>query len=150
MGDDEGELEAYVTRAVTDLGATMQAATILIGDELGLYRAMADGGPCTPAELGERTGTAQRYVTEWLRAQAAGGYVSYEPVSQRYSLDALQERTLLDEDDPLFLPRAFRRALAATQDRPAVARAFRTGEGVGRDLRDGNCEHFVRPGQSKD
>src|SRR3954452_3931314 len=69
MSEADQEFEAYLTRCVGDLGATLQAATVLIGDELGLYRAMATGGPCTAADLGERTGTAERYVAEWLRAQ---------------------------------------------------------------------------------
>ena len=75
---DENKLNEFIGRFVEDLGAVAHAATVLIGDRLGLYRAMADGEPVTPAELAERTGTDQRYMREWLSAQAASGYVEYD------------------------------------------------------------------------
>jgi hypothetical protein len=107
MAIDEQRLNEYLGRFVVDLGATVQAATVLIGDKLGLYRALAEAGPSTPAELAERTGTGERYVAEWLRGQAAGGYVSYDPQTARYHLDEIQAFTLVDEDNPVFLPGAF-------------------------------------------
>ena len=81
----------FVFRAVEEVGATLNAALVVMGDQLGLYRALAEG-PLTPAELAERTGTAERYVREWLNAQAAGGYVDYDPDSGRYTLP-LEQRS---------------------------------------------------------
>src|SRR5215470_8424233 len=83
---DAQKLEQFVFGAVGEVGATLNAALVVMGDKLGLYRALAGAGGLTPAELAERTGTAERYVREWLNAQAAGGYVAYEPDSCRYSL----------------------------------------------------------------
>lgn len=150
MTIDEQQLTEYLGRFVVDLGATVQAANVLIGDKLGLYRALAESGPSTPAELAERTGTAERYVAEWLRGQAAGGYVSYDPATQRYELDEIQAFTLVEEDNPFFLPGAFQLAAAAARDEPAITEAFRTGVGVGwhehnSDVFTG-CERFFRPG----
>ena len=76
---DAGKLEQFVFRAVEEVGATLNAALVVMGDQLGLYRALAGAGALTPAELAARTGTAERYVREWLNAQAAGGYVDYHP-----------------------------------------------------------------------
>jgi SAM-dependent methyltransferase/transcriptional regulator with XRE-family HTH domain len=150
MAIDEQQLHEYLGRFVVDLGATVQAATVLIGDKLGLYKALAQVGPSTPAELAERTGTAERYVAEWLRGQAAGGYVTYEPATGRFELDEIQAFTLTDEDNPFFLPGAFQLATAAARDEPAITEAFRTGAGVGwhehnTDVFTG-CERFFRPG----
>ena len=83
---DGAKLEQFVFRAVDEVGATLNAALVVMGDKLGLYREMAGAGPLTPTELAERTGTAERYVREWLNAQAAGGFVAYEPGSGRYTL----------------------------------------------------------------
>src|SRR5271168_5396692 len=83
---DPEKLEQFVFRAVDEVGATLNAALVVMGDKLGLYRALAGAGGLSPAELAERTGTAQRYVREWLNAQAAGGFVAYEPDSGRYTL----------------------------------------------------------------
>jgi transcriptional regulator with XRE-family HTH domain len=135
---------------VTDLGATVHAATVLTGDKLGLYKALAQAGPCTPAELAERTGTAERYVAEWLRGQAAGGYVNYDPATGRFELDESQAFTLTDEDNPFFLPGAFQLAAAAVRDEPAITEAFRTGASVGWHEHNGDVftgrERFFRPG----
>src|SRR5881398_2788052 len=93
-GIDGQKLEAFVFHAVDEIGATLNAALVVMGDKLGLYRALAGAGPLTPRELAERTGTAERYVREWLNAQAAGGYVEYEPESGRYALPAEQALAL--------------------------------------------------------
>src|SRR6266516_4112933 len=85
MAIDEARLMEFLNRFVGDLGATMAAGNIVVGDRLGLYRALADG-PLRPQALAERTGTAQRYVDEWLRGQAAGGYVEYDPETGNYWL----------------------------------------------------------------
>jgi SAM-dependent methyltransferase len=135
---------------VGDLGATVHAANVAIGDELGLYKALAAAGPSTPAELATRTDTHPRYVAEWLAGQAAGGYVTYDPEADRYHLSEEQAFTLTDESGPAFLPGAFQLAAATVRDAPRMVRAFRTGEGVGwhehnQDVFDG-CERFFRPG----
>ena len=83
---DMEKLEAFVFRAVDEVGATLNTALVVMGDRLGLYRALAGAGPLTPTELTGRTGTAERYVREWLNAQAAGGYVDYDPDFGRYTL----------------------------------------------------------------
>jgi SAM-dependent methyltransferase len=121
-----------------------------MGDKLGLYREMAGSGPVTPAELAERTGCAERYVREWLNAQAAGGYVEYEADSGRYVLPPEQAIALTDEESPAYLPGFFQMALGSVNDSPRIAQAARTGEGVGwhdhvHDVHEG-CERFFRPG----
>lgn len=150
MSIDEGELHAFLGRFVTDLGATVHAANAVIGDKLGLYKALAQAGPSSPAELAERTGTTERYVAEWLRGQAAGGYVTYDPQTERFELDEIQTFTLTDEDNPFFLPGAFQLAAASVRDEPAIAEAFRSGAGVGWHEHNADvfagCERFFRPG----
>src|SRR3954451_20464460 len=101
---DENKLNEFIGRFVGDLGAVAHAATVLIGDELGLYKAMADGAPVTAEELAERTGTDERYMREWLSAQAASGYVEYEPDTGSFRLPAEQAFALTDEYNPLFVP----------------------------------------------
>src|ERR671915_1214735 len=94
---DEAKVEQFVLQAVGELGATLNAALVVIGDRLGLYKAMAGAGALTSGELAERTGTSERYVREWLNAQAAGGYVEYDPESGRYGLEPEQAVALTDE-----------------------------------------------------
>ncbi len=150
MAIDEAELDAFMGQFVVDLGATMQAATVVIGDKLGLYRALDAAGPSTSAELAERTDTAERYVREWLRGQAAGGYVTYDSAAGRYSLSEVQSFALAQEDSPAFVPGAYQVATAAIKDEPLITEAFRSGAGVGwhehsADLFQGT-ERFFRPG----
>jgi 2-polyprenyl-3-methyl-5-hydroxy-6-metoxy-1,4-benzoquinol methylase len=113
-------------------------------------RALAGAGPLSPAELAERTGTAERYVREWLNAQAAGSFVEYDPESGRYSLPPEQAVALTDPDSPAYLPGFFQIALGSVLDSPKVAEAARTGTGFGwhehvHDVHEG-CERFFRPG----
>ena len=98
---DHARLDEFMGRFVGDLGAALSAALVVIGDRLGLYRAMADGEPVTASELAERTGTDERYVREWLSNQAAGGYVSYEPVSEQFFLRPEQSLALVTISDRL-------------------------------------------------
>src|SRR5437016_1140813 len=128
---DGQKLEQFVFRAVDEVGATLNAALVVMGDKLGLYRALAGAGPLTPAELAERTGTAERYVREWLNAQAAGGYVDYDPDSARYTLPPEQTVALTDADSPAYLPGFFQIALGSVLDSPKIAEAARTGDGFG-------------------
>ena len=147
---DGAKLEQFVFRAVEEVGATLNAALVVMGDRLGLYRALAGAGPLTPSELAARTGTAERYVREWLNAQAAGGYVTYHPANGRYSLPAEQAVALTDSDSPAYLPGFFQIALGSVLDSARITDAVRTGAGVGwhehnHDVHDG-CERFFRPG----
>src|SRR4051795_10586667 len=147
---DPEKLQSFVFRAVEEVGATLNAALVVMGDKLGLYRALAGAGPLTPAELAERTGTAERYVREWLNAQAAGGYVAYEAGSGRYTLPPEQAVALTDEDSPAYLPGFFQIALGSVHDSPRITEAARSGAGVGwhdhvHDVHEG-CERFFRPG----
>src|ERR1051326_3550134 len=123
---DMAKLEAFVFRAVDEVGATLNAALVVMGDKLGLYRALAQEGPLTPAELAERTGTAERYVREWLNAQAAGGYAAYDPDSGRYELPPEQAVALTDSDSPAYLPGFFQIALGSVIDSPKIVEADRT------------------------
>src|SRR5215471_8373989 len=95
---DGDKLMQFVFRAVDEVGATLNAALVVMGDKLGLYRALAGTGGLSPAELAERTGSAERYVREWLNAQAAGGYVTYDPDSGRYTLPPEQAVALTVPD----------------------------------------------------
>jgi 2-polyprenyl-3-methyl-5-hydroxy-6-metoxy-1,4-benzoquinol methylase len=147
---DGDKLMQFVFRAVDEVGATLNSALVVMGDRLGLYRALAGADGLSPAELAERTGTAERYVREWLNAQAAGGYVEYDPASGRYTLPPEQTVALTDSDSPAYLPGFFQIALGSVIDSPRIVDAARTGDGVGwhehvHDVHEG-CERFFRPG----
>jgi SAM-dependent methyltransferase len=147
---DGAKLEAFVFRAVDEIGATLNAALVVMGDKLGLYRALAGAGPLTPEELAQRTGTAERYVREWLNNQAAGGYVEYDPSTGRYTLPPEQAVALTDESSPAYIPGFFQIAVGSVLDSPRITEAARTGEGIGwhdhvHDVHEG-CERFFRPG----
>jgi len=146
---DEEALMAFVGEAVTDVGRLLGGSMVVLGDRLGLYRALADAGPQTPAELADRTGTVERYVREWLSAQAATGYVTYEG-DDRFSLPPEHTVVLTDEHSPACVIGAFETALAAVRSTDRLTEAFRTGDAVGwgehhHDLYEG-CERFFRPG----
>jgi SAM-dependent methyltransferase len=147
---DMDKLMQFVFRAVDEVGATLNTALVVMGDRLGLYQALAGAGPLSPAELAERTGTAERYVREWLNAQAAGGYVEYDPDSGRYTLPPEQAMALTDPDSPAYLPGFFQIALGSVTDSPKIVEAARSGAGFGwhehvHDVHEG-CERFFRPG----
>jgi SAM-dependent methyltransferase len=147
---DQAELDEFLGRFVGDLGAALSAALVVIGDRLGLYRAMRDGGPVSAEQLAERTGTDPRYVREWLSNQAAGGYVSYDADRDAFHLTPEQSFALAQEGSPAFIPGAFQVATAAIKDEERIERAFQSGDGVGwhehhHDLFAGT-ERFFRPG----
>jgi hypothetical protein len=149
---DTEKLMGFVFRAVDEVGATLNTALVVMGDRLGLYRALAGAGPLTPAELAERTDTAERYVREWLNAQAAGAYIDYDPDSGRYTLSAEHAVALTDESSPAYLPGFFQIALGSVLDSPRITEAAKTGEGIGwhdhgPDVFDG-CERFFRARRS--
>ncbi len=146
---DTDKLMAFVFRAVDEVGATLNSALVVMGDRLGLYRALAGAGPLTPGELAARTGTAERYIREWLNAQAAGSYLDYDPDSGRYTLCPEYAIALTDESSPAYLPGFFQIALGSVTDSPRITDAAKTGIGVGwhdhgQDVFEG-CERFFRP-----
>jgi 2-polyprenyl-3-methyl-5-hydroxy-6-metoxy-1,4-benzoquinol methylase len=147
---DVDKLMAFVFRAVEEVGATLNTALVVMGDRLGLYRALADGGAMTSVELAQRTETSERYVREWLSAQAAGAYVDYDPATDRFSLSPEHAVALTDESSPAFLPGIFQIALGSLHDSPRITEAAKTGAGIGwddhvADVHEG-CERFFRPG----
>ena len=147
---DESKLNAFMGRAVGDMGAALHAVLIVLGDRLGLYKAMGDAKPITPAELAARTGTSERYVREWLNANAASGYVTFDSTTATYTLPPEQALALAVENSPAFLPGAFQIISSCFSDEKKIEDAFRTGKGVGwhehhHDLFHGT-ERFFRPG----
>src|SRR5687768_6729159 len=112
---DEESLHHLINRAIVDFGAVSHAALVVIGDRLGLYKSLTAHGPLTAAELATKTGTAERYVREWLNAQAAGGYIEYDAREDRYAMTAEQTMLLADESSPVFMVGAFQTAVAAVQ-----------------------------------
>ncbi|NLG23239.1 MAG: class I SAM-dependent methyltransferase, partial [Actinomycetales bacterium] len=146
---DMDTLMAFVFRAVDEVGATLNAALVVLGDKLGYYKDLAAHGPTTPAELAQRTGTAEPYAREWLNAQAAGQYVTYDPETCRYTLPAEQAVALTVEDSPAFLPGLFQIALGTVHDMDHILGAARNGAGYGwhehvTDVHVG-CERFFFP-----
>ena len=146
MAIDQTKLQALLGRAVIDIGANFHAALVVTGDKLGLFRALRELGPTTPADLAKRTGTHERYIREWLSAMAAGGYITYESGSEKFSLSEEQALALIDAD----LPGAFMLAQATVKSEPRITEAFRSGRGMGWHEHDPGLfegtERFFRPG----
>lgn len=142
---DETKLNAFLEKVVGDMGAAMHATLVVVGDKLGLYKAMTGAGWITSTELASRTNTAERYVREWLNANAASGYVLYDPATQSYQLPPEQAFALTVQD----IPGAFHIISSCFKDEPKITQAFRTGEGVGWHEHDANLffgtERFFRP-----
>ena len=149
MALDMDKLNAFIGGFVGDLGATVHAGMVVIGDKLGLYKALAVE-PMTSGELAAKTSTDERYVREWLASQAAGGYVTYDPAANKFSMSEEQAFTLANEDSPAYLPGAFELALGSLASVPRLTEAFRTGAGMGwHEHAEGvfhGCEKFFRPG----
>src|SRR3984893_11722156 len=146
---DMDKLNAFIGQFVTDLGAAVHTGMVVIGEKLGLYKALA-GGPMSSAQLAAKTKTDERYLREWLASQAAGGYITYDEKTGKFSLSEEQIFTLATEDSPAYLPGAFELALGSLAAVPRIAESFRTGEGMGwHEHVDGvfhGCEKFFRPG----
>jgi ubiquinone/menaquinone biosynthesis C-methylase UbiE len=149
MALDVERLNTFVGRFVGDLGATIHAGMVVLGDKLGLYKALALR-PMTSIELALETGTDERYVREWLGSQAASGYVSYDSATGNFSMSEEQVFTLADEDSPAYLPGAFEFALGTLAAVPRITEAFRSGAGMGWGEHDESvfhgCEKFFRAG----
>jgi SAM-dependent methyltransferase len=146
---DMNKLNAFIGQFVTDLGAAVHAGMVVIGEKLGLYKALV-AGPLTSAQLAVKTKTDERYLREWLSSQAAGGYITYDPKDHTFSLSQEQAFTLALEDSPAYLPGAFELALGSLAAVPRIAESFRSGAGMGwHEHEDGvfhGCEKFFRPG----
>ncbi len=149
MAIDQQKLDAFLGKFVGDLGATIHAGTVVLGEQLGLYKALAKA-PMTSAELAEKTNTSERYVREWLAAQAASGYAMYDPATSRYSLSEEQAFALADEGSPAYIPGAFQLALGALKSVAKIAQVFRSGLGFGWHQHHAwlfeGTEKFFRPG----
>ena len=146
---DMNKLNAFIGQFVADLGAAAHAGMVVIGEKLGLYKALA-GNPMSSAQLAAKTKTDERYLREWLSSQAAGGYITYDAKNDTFSLSAEQAFTLASEDSPAYLPGAFELTLGSLQAVPRITESFRTGAGMGwGEHADGvfhGCEKFFRPG----
>jgi SAM-dependent methyltransferase len=143
------KLNAFLGRALNDMGAAFQTGLIILGERLGLYRAMAGAGPMTPGELALKTNTEERYVREWLCAQAASGYVTYDAATQKFTLPDEQAYLLAVDTGPAYLPAAYQIIASTVLDEPQLRETFRTGFGFGwhqhnPGLFDGT-ERFFRP-----
>jgi SAM-dependent methyltransferase len=149
MAIDEQKLNAFMGRFVGDLGAVMHAATVVVGDQLGLYKALAEK-PATAEQLAQRTDTDSRYLREWLSAQVASGYAQYDAATKTFSLTEEQAFALAVEGSPAFIPGAFQIAVAQFKAIPKIAQALRTGAGLGWHEHDAalfhGTERFFRPG----
>jgi len=150
MQPDPEKLQAFAGQMAGDIGAAMSGALVVLGDRLGFYKTLAGAGPMTSAELARATDTNERNVREWLAAQAAAGYVDYDPAGQRFSLNPEQAAVFADEGGPAFMAGGFQLLSAVYQDEEKVAAAFKSGQGMGWHE---HCpclfvgtERFFRPG----
>jgi SAM-dependent methyltransferase len=146
---DMNKLNAFIGQFVTDLGAAVHTGMVVIGEKLGLYKALA-GESLNSTELAAKTKTDERYLREWLASQAAGGYINYDEKTGKFSLSSEQAFALAEDDSPAYLPGAFELALGSLAAVPRIAESFRTGAGMGwHEHVDGvfhGCENFFRPG----
>lgn len=150
MNLDTAKLEPLIGTMVNELGAAANAVLVLIGEKLGLYRSLAAGGALSASELAVRTGTHERYVREWLSAQAASGFVTYDSSAEKFALSPEQTAVFADEESPVYMTGGFFSLAAIFADEPKLAQAFRTGKGIGWGDHC-NClfcgvERFFRPG----
>src|SRR5438067_4820010 len=147
---DEAKLEEFMGKAVTDMGAIISAPLFVIGEKLGLYKAMAGAGPVSSQQVAEKTGADERMVREWLRNQAAGGYVVYDEASDRYTLPAENALALADEDSPFYILGVYDSIASLYADEDKILEAFRSGKGLGWHEHDHRLfrgtERFFRPG----
>ena len=146
---DRTRLELLLGTVVNELGAASNAALVILGDKLGLFRALSTG-TMTSGELAARTGTHERYVREWLSSQAASGFVTYDPASDRFSMSPEQTAVFADDDSPVHVAGGFYSLSAIYADEPKLAEAFKSGRGLGW-ADHCNClfcgvERFFRPG----
>jgi SAM-dependent methyltransferase len=140
---DQSKLEAFAMRTVSDFAAAYAGLMVSLGSKLGLYRAMAGAGPLSARELAARAGCAERYVREWLNAQAASGYISYHAISDTYELSPEHALVLADEDSPAYIPDAWEIPAALWIGQHKAIEAFRTGKGVAWGEHEHRLHHGV-------
>jgi 2-polyprenyl-3-methyl-5-hydroxy-6-metoxy-1,4-benzoquinol methylase len=150
MAVDMDKLNQLLGKVVGDLAGAAAGSLVRLGDRLGLFKALAEGGPQTSAELAKRTKTNERLLREWLNGMAASGYAGYDPASTKFSLDAEQSMAFAEESSPAFMPGGFQAIGSMWLDESKVAKSFKTGKGVDwgqhhRTLFEGT-ERFFRPG----
>ncbi len=150
MAINSAKLDAFMGKMVGEMGAAMNACLILLGDRLGLYKAMAGAGPLTSDQLAQKTGTHERCIREWLNAQAAGGIVEFNAAANTYTLPEEQALALATEDSPAFLCGAYQILASINKDLPKIEAAFKSGKGLGWHEHDvclfRGTERFFRPG----
>lgn len=150
MAIDEAKLNAFMGKMLGDMGAAANGALIVIGDKLGLFKALASFGPLTPADLAKKTGTTERYVREWAAAQAASGYIEFQADKGTYSMSPEQAMALADDKSPAFVAGAYDIVASMFKDEPKITEAFRSGRGVGWHEHSPclfrGTERFFRPG----
>ena len=150
MAIDPKKVEEFVGKGIGDLGAALSALLVHVGDKLGLYKAMAGAGSLTPGDLAKKTHTEERYIREWLCNQAAGGYVDFDPATQKFNLNEVQAMCLANEESPAFLPGGFESLASVFADEAKVTAAFQSGKGIGWHEHDvrlfSGTERFFRPG----
>lgn len=150
MALDQTKLEPLLGMMVNEIGAAANAALVLVGDKLGLYKSLVTGGAATPAELAARSGTAERYVREWCCAQAASGFITYDAATGKFSLSEEQAAVLADDESTVNMTGGFYALAAVFADEPKLTEAFKSGQGIGWGEHC-NClfcgtERFFRPG----
>jgi len=127
---DNSKLQEFLGKAVADLGATVSSTLVVVGEKLGLYKALAEFGPMTSQDLSDKTGILERYAFEWLNNQAAGGYVQYDSKENKYYLSEEQKACLADKDSPTYLPGSFQSFLSMAKDEEKVSEAFKEKKGI--------------------
>ncbi len=147
---DEARLEEFLGQAVTDMGAAMNGVLLMIGGQLGLWKALAGAGPLTAADIADRSGVRERYVREWAAAQAASGYLDYDADAETFELPPERAMALADEDSPVYMLGGYHLISSAYKDRDVIAERFREGKGFGWHEHDHELfkgtEQFFRPG----
>jgi SAM-dependent methyltransferase len=147
---DEARLEAFLGQAVTDMGAALNGVLVMLGGELGLWKALDGAGPLSAAEIAARSGIRERYVREWAAAQAASGYLEYDAEADTFELPPEQAMALANDDSPVFLLGGYHVISAAYKDRTRLAAHLRSGDGFGWHEHDEELfrgtEQFFRPG----
>src|SRR5687767_5964198 len=129
-GIDTSKLDAFLASVVGDLGAAISVPLVILGDRLGLYKAMAGAGAMTAAQLASKTGTAERCVREWLLNQAAGGYIEYDKARQTFRLPDEQAMVLADSQSPAHMQGGFEIILSLFRDLPKLEKAFKSDGGM--------------------
>jgi SAM-dependent methyltransferase len=146
----QAKLDALLEKMVGDMGAAAVAPLVILGDRLGLYKALAEGGPMTPEALAEATDTTERYIREWCAAQAGSGYIEYDGATGHFSMTPEQQAVFADEDSPACMTGGYYGIGSMFIDEPKISHAFRTGEGVGWGDHSAclfcGTEKFFRPG----